>query len=145
MSTDRLKPVPRGWVCPFHWPSGAVRGRVLPQEGLRSGGRSWAYLLFLSCIINSYTSGNLEGLVGPWVVLQFLAQMGFYVSHSQSCFLSVLTVQIPCSCSSPGLAIPPWVCRHTLTRWHLLGRCFAWVPLKTCDVILRAAVFKQLF
>lgn len=98
----------------------------------------------LSCIINCHTTVDLEGLVGTWMVWQYLGQMRFYLSHSQSCLLSVSAVQIPSSCSS-GLAILPWVCRHVLTRWHLLGKCFIWMSQKNCKLTLEAAVFKQMF
>lgn len=96
-----------GSLCPFHCPTAAVR--VRPQVGQWSDVCSWVYLLFLSCIINCYTSVDLEKLVGHSMVLQFPGQMRFYVLHSQSWFLSVLTLQAAwflfffwLSCPSPG-------------------------------------------
>lgn len=141
-STDRLTLSPLGWgSLPFPAPQQLSEARSCP------GGvccpRCKAE--FTSCCLSCHTTVDLEGLVETCMVWQFLEQMRFYLSRSRNCLLSASTVQILSSCSSSGLAILPWVCRHVLTRGHWLGRCFVWMSQKNCKLTLRAAVFKQMF
>lgn len=146
-----LEQVDRG-IPLTDWHSAPWTGALCPSPcpwqlsalgGLLSDTHCWVCVLLLHYKL-PYHCGfggvvfNLDDLTVP-------GQMRFYLSHSQNRLLSVSTVQILSSCSSSGLAILLWVCRHMLTRWFLLGSCFVWMSQKNSKLTLRAAVFKQMF